>query len=108
MRISSAAEAIRMLDKEMSSVRSEIIDAQNSSLLQAGIVAEILNNIQNLYKVANKREIIKIQDEFYRIYALNDLEQLERFNKELDIIAEGYRHRASVPGRCDHLQERNL
>ena len=91
VRISSAAEAIRMLDKEMSSVRSEIIDAQNSSLLQAGIVAEILNNIQNLYKVANKREIIKIQDEFYRIYALNDLEQLERFNKELDIIAEGYR-----------------
>ena len=72
-------------------MRSEIIDAQNSSLLQAGIVAEILNNIQNLYKVANKREIIKIQDEFYRIYALNDLEQLERFNKELDIIAEGYR-----------------
>ena len=80
-----------MLDKEMSSVRSEIIDAQNSSLLQAGIVAEILNNIQNLYKVANKREIIKIQDEFYRIYDLNDLEQLEWFNKELDIIAEGYR-----------------
>ncbi len=90
-RLSSAADAILMLDKEMSSVRSEIIDAQNSSQIQAGIVAEILNNIQNLYKIANKREIIKIQDEFYRIYALNDLDQLERFNKQLDIIAEGYR-----------------
>ena len=54
----------------MSSVRSEIIDAQNSSRLQANIVTEILNNIQNLYKVANKRKIIKIQDEFYRIYSL--------------------------------------
>lgn len=52
---------------------------------------EILNNIQNLYKVANKREIIKIQDEFYRIYSLKDVSQLERFSKELDIIAEGYR-----------------
>lgn len=90
-RLSGAAEAVKMLDKEMSSVRSEIIDAQNSSQIQAAVVAEILNNIQNLYKVANKREIIKIQDEFYRIYALNDLEQLERFNKQLDIIAEGYR-----------------
>lgn len=80
-----------MMDKEMSSVRSEIIDAQNSSRLQANIVTEILNNIQNLYKVANKREIIKIQDEFYRIYSLKDVSQLERFSKELDIIAEGYR-----------------
>lgn len=90
-RLSSAADAVQMMDKEMSSVRSEIIDAQNSSRLQANIVTEILNNIQNLYKVANKREIIKIQDEFYRIYSLKDVSQLERFSKELDIIAEGYR-----------------
>ena len=41
--------------------------------------------------MANKREIIKIQDEFYRIYSLKDVSQLERFSKELDIIAEGYR-----------------
>ena len=90
-RLSSAAEAIGMLDKEMSSVRSEIIDAQNSSHMQAHLVVEILNNIQNLYKVANKRDIIKIQDEFYRIYAQEDLDQLTQFHKELDAIAEGYR-----------------
>ncbi len=90
-RLSSAADAIGMLDKEMSSVRSEIIDAQNSSHLQATLVAEILNNIQNLYKVANKRDIIKIQDEFYRVYAQEDMEQLIQFHKELDAIAEGYR-----------------
>ena len=39
--------------------------------IQANIVADILNNIQNLYNVANKREILKIQDEFYRIYAIS-------------------------------------
>ena len=55
------------------------------------VIKEILNNIQNLYGVANKREIDKIQDEFYRLYKLNDLELLERFTNELDIIAEGYR-----------------
>ena len=36
----------------------------------------------------------KIQDEFYRIYALNDIEQLKRFHAQLDIIAEGYRAQA--------------
>ena len=57
----------------------------------SNLVADILNNIQNLYKAANKREIIKIQDEFFKIYASEDLEHLERFAKELDTISEGYR-----------------
>ena len=52
--------------------------------------ADVLSSIQSLYKVANKREIMKIQDEFYRIYELNDLAQLKHFQKQLDIILEGY------------------
>ena len=76
--------------EEMSSIHDEIMDAQSSFIIQANIVSEILNNIQNLYKVANKKEVIKIQDEFFSIYKLNDLEQLKRFAKQLDIIAEGY------------------
>ena len=90
-RLLSAADAIITLDNEMSTVRSEIMDAQISFRIQANIVADILNNIQNLYRVANKREILKIQDEFYRIYAMNDIDQLERFDRQLDLIAEGYR-----------------
>lgn len=89
-RLHKAAEAIVILDEEMSSVRGEIMDAQNSFNIKANIVSDILTNIQNLYKVANKREVVKIQDEFFRIYESQDLEQLERFNKELDIISEGY------------------
>lgn len=90
-KLSRAADAIIVLDNEMSSVRSEIMDAQNSFQIQANLVRDILNNIQNLYHVANQREIAKIQDEFYRIYEANDIEQLKRFHRELDIIAEGYR-----------------
>ena len=52
------------------------------------------HNMQNLYKVANKREILKIQDEFYKIYELHDIDQLQKFSRELDIIAEGYRAQA--------------
>ncbi len=89
-----AAQAIVVLDSEMSAVRDEIMDAQNSFQIQNNIIADILNNIQNLYHLANKREIAKIQDEFYRIYEQNDIEKLQRFGKELDLIAEGYRAQA--------------
>ena len=90
-RLSNASEAIIVLDEEMSSVRDEIMDAQNSFQIKDNIVSDILNNIQNLYKVANKREVMKIQDEFYRVYSMEDLEALAHFSKQLDVIAQGYR-----------------
>lgn len=90
-RLLKASEAIIVLDKEMSLVRGEIMDAQNTFTIKSNVVADILTNIQNLYKVANKREIVKIQDEFFRIYEMEDLAHLEQFAKELDVISEGYR-----------------
>lgn len=90
-RLYNAADAVLSLDQEMSTVRGEIMDAQAFFRIKANVVSDILTNIQNLYKVANKREVVKIQDEFFRIYKTEDLEKLERFNKELDIISEGYR-----------------
>lgn len=86
-----ASDAIIALDEEMGAVRDEIMDAQNIFQIKATIVADILVNIQNLYKVANKREVLKIQDEFYKVYQAEDFEQLERFSKQLDIISEGYK-----------------
>ncbi len=91
VRLNASAEAILKLDEEMSSIHDEIMDAQSSFTTHANIVSEILNNIQNLYKVANKKEVVKIQDEFFEIYKKNDLEELRSFARQLDIIAEGYR-----------------
>ncbi len=90
-RLSAASDAVITLDNEMASIHDEVIDAQNFYLIKANIVSDILGNIQNLYRVANKREIIKIQDEFYALYKEGDIGKLERFNKQLDIVAEGYR-----------------
>lgn len=90
-RLSKAADAIIALDQEMSSVRNEIMDAQNSSRMQSNLVKDILSSIENLYKSSNKREVEKIQDEFLRVFRTKDLQQLERFHRQLDIIAEGYR-----------------
>ena len=90
-RLSSAAEAVIILDREMSVVRDEIMDAQNSFTVKANIVADILTNIQNLYKVLNKQEVIKIQDDFFRIYQSGNQEQLVKFGRELDLISQRYR-----------------
>lgn len=90
-KITNASMSIIELDNQMSLVRSEIMEIQNSFQAKANVVAEILNNIQNLYRIANKREVIKIQDEFYRIYELNDMDKLKNFSQQLDVIAEGYR-----------------
>ena len=90
-RLTNAADAIILLDQEMSSVRDEIMDAQNSSQMQSNLVKDILNNIENLYRVSSEREITKIQTEFLRVFHTKDLKQLERFHRQLDIIAEGYR-----------------
>ena len=93
-RLTNAADAIILLDQEMSSVRDEIMDAQNSSQMQPNLVKNILNNIENLYRVSSEREITKIQTEFLRVFHTKDLKQLERFHRQLDIIAEGYRAQA--------------
>ena len=97
-RLKNSAAAIVQLDTEMSAIRNEIVDAQNSFRIKAGIVSQILNNIQNLYKVANDREVAKIQKEFYDIYETGDLNTLIKFSKELDSISEGY-HSQSLPER---------
>ena len=93
-RLTNAADAIILLDQEMSSVRDEIMDAQNSSQMQSNLVKDILNNIENLYRVSSEREITKIQTEFLRVFHTKDLKQLERFHRQLDNIAEGYRAQA--------------
>ncbi len=90
-RLSASSDAIIQLDHEMSQIRDEIMDSQNSLRKKDIIVGEILNLIHNLYKVANKREILKIQDEFYKVYQLSDISMLDKFLRELDIIAEGYK-----------------
>ncbi len=89
-RLSSAADAILILDNEMSKVRDEIMDAQNLFNIKANVVADILTNIQNLYKVANKSEVIKLQDEFFHIYENGNLVELEEFANELDMISARY------------------
>ncbi|MDE6616876.1 MAG: GTP pyrophosphokinase family protein [Lachnospiraceae bacterium] len=100
-RLLRAADAVEVLDHEMASVRDEIMDAQNSNRQKANIITNILNNIENLYHIANEREVTKIQNEFFDIYKKDDIALLKRFNKQLDMLSETYHAQSiqSVAGR---------
>lgn len=95
-RLSNAADAIISLDREMSSVREEIVDAQVSSQLRYNIIEDCVNTIETLFGNMSVREVQKIQDEFYRIYRMNDVEELRHFHEQLDIIAQGFRAQVNI------------
>jgi len=101
-RLLRAAKATWALDEEMALVRDEIMDAQNFNRQKAGMISNILSNIENLYHIANEREVSKIQKEFFEIYKKDDMELLKRFNKQLDVLSETY-HAQNV-----HTSERRI
>lgn len=90
-RLSASSDAIVQLDNEMGLIRDEIMDSQNSMRKKDQLVSEILNLIHHLYRVANKQEVLTIQDEFYNVYKQGDISMLQNFLQELDLIAEGYK-----------------
>ncbi len=91
-RLIKAADAAHKLDQEMSKIRNEILDAQDNFQYKSSIIADILNNIQNISKVSNNiDEIQQIQEEFYKIWEEGSIENLIVFSKKLDIIAEKHR-----------------
>ncbi len=91
-RLILAAEAAHKLDQEMSKIRSEILDAQDTFQYKSSVIADILNNIQNISKVSsNPNEIHQIQEEFYTIWEEGSIEKLVLFSRQLDIIAEKHK-----------------
>lgn len=89
-RLLSAANAAFHLDKEMSTIHSEIIEAQKLFQIKSNIVADISNNIQNLYKVEDFETINALQEEFIQLWKEGDMEKLVEFNNKLDKVAEVY------------------
>lgn len=89
-RLSKSADAIIILDQEMSAIRNEIVAAQSSFNVKASLVADIITNIHNLSKTLTEEELVIIQKEFNEVYEKQDMGLLDDFNSKLDKIAEAY------------------
>ncbi len=90
-RLSNAADAIIALDQRcpLSAMRSWM----HRTLRRCSrILSRIFFSASKIFtRFQTKGEVAKIQDEFLRVFRTKDLQQLARFHRQLDIIAEGYR-----------------
>ena len=82
-RLKNCAEAAYNLDKEMSTIRTEIMYAKRKNEIKNSIIAEIIDNIQRMYFVNISSEMDKINNEFSRLWQEGNLEKLQRFNEML-------------------------
>lgn len=89
-RLMASAKAVQALDGEMSSIREDVVDAQRLFREKAVVVADILNNLENLYSQFSTSEdaIKNIQDEFQQIYDNGTLDELQEFGHRLDKLSE--------------------
>ncbi|MFD2117281.1 GTP pyrophosphokinase family protein [Paenibacillus yanchengensis] len=72
LRLKKAAEAAYALDREMASIRREILDAQINFEEEASVVATILNGIHELYARHLVRHAAQYQQRFNELYAASD------------------------------------
>ncbi len=90
-RLRNCAEAAFHLDREMSTIREEITNAQRLNEIKGNLVTNILDNIQSLHFGANLEEMDEINKEFVDIWNNEDIDELKAFNEKLNVLAEVYR-----------------
>ncbi|KAF5072599.1 GTP pyrophosphokinase [Anaerotignum sp.] len=90
-RLRICAEAAFHLDREMSTIREEITNAQRLNEIKGNLVTNILDNIQSLHFGANLDEMDEINKEFVDIWNNEDIDELKAFNEKLNVMAEVYR-----------------
>lgn len=88
-RLTASAKAVLALDNEMSSIRSEILQAHTLFRKKENVVYDILNNLQSIYSLGSQDKAMELQSEFFKLYNEGDMKKLKEFNWELEgLIAE--------------------
>lgn len=90
-RLRICAEAAFHLDREMSTIREEITNAQKLNEIKGNLVTNILDNIQNLYFEAKLEQMDEINKEFVEVWNNENIDELKAFNEKLNVLAEVYR-----------------
>lgn len=82
-RLRKAAEAATQLDLEMSSIRQEIVEAQQDFEESSIIVHKVLNAIQELYFFRRVREAAQFQLRFNELWEQDDVWGIKELSSEL-------------------------
>ncbi len=89
-RLTRAAEAAFILDKEMSRIREDILELEEATKTKEKLLAETLRNIESLYLKHNLESARDFNEQFFEIYEEGDLNKLKLFNERLKIVAQLY------------------
>jgi len=82
-RLSKAAEAAFLLDQEMSSIRSEIVESQRFFEDKSNLVTKALNDIQELYFYRRVREAAQFQMKFNELWEKDAVWNLRALSLEI-------------------------
>lgn len=82
-RLRTAAEAAFQLDKEMSSIRQDIVDAQKMFEDNSNVVNKVLSDIQDLYFFRRIREAVQYQLRFNELWEQEDVYGLKLLSQEI-------------------------
>nr|WP_066504845.1 GTP pyrophosphokinase family protein [Abyssisolibacter fermentans] len=83
-RLKNAAEAAYNLDKEMSEIREEIVDAQEVFQAKSNVIEKIAKNIQKLSILGNK-DCVDLQNKFLILQKEGNYNKLKDFNNKLEL-----------------------
>lgn len=90
-RLNASADAAFILDKEMSTIRDEILEAYKIIQTKNKLAQSIMENLRLLYLNAEFNEIDKLNQEFIIIFAEDNMEKLTLFNEKLCILSNLYK-----------------
>jgi putative GTP pyrophosphokinase len=90
IRLQNCADAAFQLDEEMTTIRSEIMEAQRAKQTKKLVVDEIVENIHNLYTYASLDKMNEFNRKFLVLCQEDSLEKYVEFNKQLETIAKIY------------------
>ncbi len=93
VRLRRAADAAFLLDQEMSEIREEIMRAQVMFEMKSLTIREILDNIQELYRLGETKKALIFQERFDKINDLEDIRETILLKNEIDEALEKYKEK---------------
>lgn len=87
-RISKAAEAAYLLDKEMAEIREEVMKAQKQFQMESSVIADIFESIKSLTNLSNSKEMNDLYETFWQLWEDGNIDELQRFSRKIDMLAE--------------------
>lgn len=98
-RLRGSADAAYAMDREMSAIRNDILEAQSRYQTKAKLVSDVMNNIQNIYEKSERIAMQEAQSALLNLVKNDEIDKLRSFGTDLDKVAEFHKVQKLVDNR---------